>query len=275
MEPVIEPVVAREPDTLPPPLPEQSASGRRLELVRIARSDVASHLDDGRCDLVVSGTVITPPGAAAVRYSRSLGDLTAAFVVPQEKREAFSEWDAGRWCTTCSAGSSRRRLAPGQPLRQGDRRAKALLLSHRLDLRSLAGLQPAKASQVLTLLLEGSPSRRREPRPATPPGGGVLRTCSVSLLQERSETAEGLPDGGEGTTDQCDLSLDGAAARSWQVASSLLRHASNIARSVSSAPSSTTAGLCGQRHLHRLQDAQLQTATGLVWITKIHQDSAR
>jgi ABC-type amino acid transport substrate-binding protein len=144
MEPVIEPVEARELDAVPPPLPAERASGRRLglirergslrvgyfanalpwafrnargelvgfdiemanllarelgvelELVRIARSDAASQLDAGRCDLVMSGTVVTPHGAAAVRYSRSLGDLTVAFVVPQEKRETFSEWDGLR-----------------------------------------------------------------------------------------------------------------------------------------------------------------------------------
>jgi ABC-type amino acid transport substrate-binding protein len=67
--------------------------GVELALVRIARSDVVSDLDDGRCDLVVSGTPITPQGAGAVHYSRSLGDLTAAFVVPQEQREAFASWD--------------------------------------------------------------------------------------------------------------------------------------------------------------------------------------
>jgi Na+/H+-dicarboxylate symporter len=141
MEPVIEPVEARELDAEPPLSPAERASASRLELIRergslrvgyfanalpwafhnargelvgfdvemthllardldvelelvqIARPDVASYLDDGRCDLVVSGTVITPQGAEAVHYSRSLGDLTAAFVVPQEERQAFTEWD--------------------------------------------------------------------------------------------------------------------------------------------------------------------------------------
>ncbi len=65
----------------------------KLELVRIERSDVARHLEDGRCDIVVSGIVITPQEAAAVRFSRSLGDLTLAFVVPQDERDTFSRWD--------------------------------------------------------------------------------------------------------------------------------------------------------------------------------------
>jgi ABC-type amino acid transport substrate-binding protein len=98
--------------------------GVELDLAGIARSDVVSDLDDGRCDVVVSGTAITPQGAGAVHYSRSLGDLTAAFVVPQEEREAFARWDdlqqrqglklgLGPSATTSSTPSSACRPATG------------------------------------------------------------------------------------------------------------------------------------------------------------------
>jgi ABC-type amino acid transport substrate-binding protein len=69
-----------------------------LELVRIERSDVSAHLEDGRCDLVVSGAVIAPEAARFVRFSKPVRDLTLAFVVPQERRDAFTEWnDLRRW----------------------------------------------------------------------------------------------------------------------------------------------------------------------------------
>jgi ABC-type amino acid transport substrate-binding protein len=70
--------------------------GVRLDLVQIDRSEVAERLDDGSCDLVVSGLAITPELAGVVQYSRPVMDLTLAFVVPDERRNEFAHWYEGR-----------------------------------------------------------------------------------------------------------------------------------------------------------------------------------
>jgi ABC-type amino acid transport substrate-binding protein len=66
--------------------------GVRLELVEIQRRDVPQALRDGACDIVMSGVAVTPDASVNVHFSRPLGDLTLAFVVPDPMRSRFSRW---------------------------------------------------------------------------------------------------------------------------------------------------------------------------------------
>jgi Na+/H+-dicarboxylate symporter/ABC-type amino acid transport substrate-binding protein len=69
------------------------ALGVALELVRIERADVASALGRGACDLVMSGTALTPDHAPELRFSTPVGDLTMAFVAPDHARHDFTRWE--------------------------------------------------------------------------------------------------------------------------------------------------------------------------------------
>jgi ABC-type amino acid transport substrate-binding protein len=70
--------------------------GLSLALTQVSRRDLATDLDGGACDLVMSGVAITTDRAAQMAFSASYLDETLAFVVPDHLREAFSSWDAIR-----------------------------------------------------------------------------------------------------------------------------------------------------------------------------------
>ena len=67
--------------------------GVALELVPVDRERMAEQLADGYCDLVMSGVALTTNRARTVLFSDSYLDETAAFVVRDEHREEFANWD--------------------------------------------------------------------------------------------------------------------------------------------------------------------------------------
>jgi Na+/H+-dicarboxylate symporter/ABC-type amino acid transport substrate-binding protein len=66
--------------------------GVRAELVPIERSQLASGLDPGSCDLVMSGAAVMADRATTVEYSAPYLYETVAFIVPDHLATAFSEW---------------------------------------------------------------------------------------------------------------------------------------------------------------------------------------
>lgn len=68
--------------------------GVSLELRQIGRQEVTPRLDDGSCDLVVSGLVTTPETASSVRQSVPVMNQTLALVVLAKRRSQFATWDA-------------------------------------------------------------------------------------------------------------------------------------------------------------------------------------
>ena len=66
----------------------------QLELVAISREDLVAIMNDGRCDLVMSGVAITTERASALLYSSSYMDETLGFLVPDSDRERFMSWPA-------------------------------------------------------------------------------------------------------------------------------------------------------------------------------------
>lgn len=66
----------------------------RLGLRQIERGpDLIARLEDGSCDLVVSGVVTTPETASQVRQSLPVTMQTLAFVVLDERRDEMTTWD--------------------------------------------------------------------------------------------------------------------------------------------------------------------------------------
>ncbi len=70
--------------------------GVSLEFVPIDRERMAEQLDEGDCDLVMSGVAVTTGRARTMLFSQSYLDETIAFVVPDDQRAAFETWDAIR-----------------------------------------------------------------------------------------------------------------------------------------------------------------------------------
>jgi ABC-type amino acid transport substrate-binding protein len=70
--------------------------GVDLELVRIERTGVVRALERGSCDLVMSGMALTPDLTPDLRFSKPVGDLTIAFVVPDHSRHDFTRWEKVR-----------------------------------------------------------------------------------------------------------------------------------------------------------------------------------
>lgn len=71
-----------------------SELGVRLELVPVTRSELAAFLAARRCDLVMSGVVVTTPRAAEILFSQSYLDETLALLVRDHDRERFASWSA-------------------------------------------------------------------------------------------------------------------------------------------------------------------------------------
>lgn len=64
-----------------------------LGLVLLDRSEIADALASGVCDIVMSGTAVTPERTTTMRFSTTINDLTLAFLVPDHERSRFSSWD--------------------------------------------------------------------------------------------------------------------------------------------------------------------------------------
>jgi Na+/H+-dicarboxylate symporter/ABC-type amino acid transport substrate-binding protein len=70
--------------------------GVQLAFVPVMRDRMTEQVNEGYCDIVMSGTVITPERALEVTFSAPYTDATAAFVVPDHRLEEFSSRDAIR-----------------------------------------------------------------------------------------------------------------------------------------------------------------------------------
>ena len=66
------------------------------EFVQIPRADLMTALKGGTCDIMIGGIAVTASRAADIRFSRSYVDETMAFVVRDELRQTFSDWNAIR-----------------------------------------------------------------------------------------------------------------------------------------------------------------------------------
>jgi Na+/H+-dicarboxylate symporter/ABC-type amino acid transport substrate-binding protein len=64
----------------------------QLELVPVDRHVLEQGIDPGVCDLVMSGTAVTPERAARVLFSSAYLDETLALIVPDFRRGAFGSW---------------------------------------------------------------------------------------------------------------------------------------------------------------------------------------
>ena len=70
--------------------------GVRLELVAIPRGELHAFLAERRCDLVMSGVLVTTSRAAQLLFSHSYLDETLAFLVRDYDRDRFRSWEAIR-----------------------------------------------------------------------------------------------------------------------------------------------------------------------------------
>jgi ABC-type amino acid transport substrate-binding protein len=68
--------------------------GVRLELTPVERSDLAAFLAARRCDLVMSGVMVTTMRASEMLFSESYLDETMALLVRDHDRERFLSWQA-------------------------------------------------------------------------------------------------------------------------------------------------------------------------------------
>jgi Na+/H+-dicarboxylate symporter/ABC-type amino acid transport substrate-binding protein len=64
-----------------------------LEFVPVERERLAEHLEQGDCDLIMSGIPVTTLRASRMLFSTSYQDETLAFIVPDRLRTGFAAWD--------------------------------------------------------------------------------------------------------------------------------------------------------------------------------------
>jgi len=67
--------------------------GVTLAFMPVDRESMAAQLDDGYCDLVMSGVAVTTERARDLLLSDSYLDETVALVVPDHQRDQFERWD--------------------------------------------------------------------------------------------------------------------------------------------------------------------------------------
>ena len=67
-----------------------------VEFTPVDRTVLKTGLDPQICDLVMSGVAITADRALHVQFSASYVDETVAFIVPDNRLSAFSEWSSVR-----------------------------------------------------------------------------------------------------------------------------------------------------------------------------------
>jgi Na+/H+-dicarboxylate symporter/ABC-type amino acid transport substrate-binding protein len=70
--------------------------GVQLAFVPVMRDRMTEQVNEGYCDIVMSGTVVTPERALEVAFSVPYMDATLAFVVPDHRQEEFSSREAIR-----------------------------------------------------------------------------------------------------------------------------------------------------------------------------------
>ncbi len=70
--------------------------GGTAEFVRVSRTVLEAGLDSRTCDLLMSGIAVTADRALKMRFSASYLDETIAFIVPDNRQRAFSEWSSVR-----------------------------------------------------------------------------------------------------------------------------------------------------------------------------------
>jgi ABC-type amino acid transport substrate-binding protein len=70
--------------------------GLRLELVDVTRDRIGEALASGRCEIVMSGVVVTTERAAQVHLSTPYLDETLAMIVPDHTRGRFVTWERAR-----------------------------------------------------------------------------------------------------------------------------------------------------------------------------------
>jgi ABC-type amino acid transport substrate-binding protein len=64
-----------------------------LEFVPIKRKDTVNHLNDGACDIVMSGVVVTANRSQRSTLSIPYLDTTLAFIVKDHRRDKFTNWE--------------------------------------------------------------------------------------------------------------------------------------------------------------------------------------
>jgi Na+/H+-dicarboxylate symporter len=64
-----------------------------LDFVLIEHEKIAERLNDGYCDIIMSGMAITPGRALEMTFSVSYMDQTAAFIVEDHRRDGFARWE--------------------------------------------------------------------------------------------------------------------------------------------------------------------------------------
>ncbi len=64
----------------------------RLEFLPVTAEGLPGALEGGTCDLAMSGILVTPRRASAMRFSQPYLDETLGFVVRDELRDEFSSW---------------------------------------------------------------------------------------------------------------------------------------------------------------------------------------
>jgi Na+/H+-dicarboxylate symporter/ABC-type amino acid transport substrate-binding protein len=70
--------------------------GVQLAFVPVMRDRMTEQVNDGYCDIVMSGTVVTPERAQVVSFSAPYMDATLAFIVKDHRLEEFSSRDTIR-----------------------------------------------------------------------------------------------------------------------------------------------------------------------------------
>ena len=125
-----------------------------LEFAPVTLEQLPGVLADGRCDLAMSGTPVTPRRASVMRFTQPYLDETLGFIVRDDLRDRFSSWDSIR------ALGPFKVAAPNLPyyLEEVRQRAPSLQLDV-VDMEHLgrlteadAFLLPVERGSVMTLL---------------------------------------------------------------------------------------------------------------------------
>jgi Na+/H+-dicarboxylate symporter/ABC-type amino acid transport substrate-binding protein len=66
--------------------------GVNLEFLLIDRKNIAKRLNDGYCDIVMTGLAITTDRAQKMAFSESYIDQTLAFIIKDHRRDEFKAW---------------------------------------------------------------------------------------------------------------------------------------------------------------------------------------
>jgi ABC-type amino acid transport substrate-binding protein len=67
--------------------------GVSLEFLLIDRKNVAKRLNEGYCDIVMTGLAITTGRAQKMAFSESYIDETVAFIIKDHRRDEFKAWN--------------------------------------------------------------------------------------------------------------------------------------------------------------------------------------